>query len=252
MSNHRGALAASLLLMFGSASAMAPEGVTTRPVETHRAAGTASPHAQLMRFLMQPVDDPNQLRGYRIAILAADGVDGFDLDIPRRFLAERGAVVHVVVPRAAKEFQAASSGALLEPQMRIAVLEPSGEELTAPFDQFVDQSQPCEYDLVYLPSNLTFSDPIAERLSLAFLQQIAANGKPIFAMGNATLVLFKAGLINNRTARAEQVTVSLVSRPAAADDAAPWNYGVVYVGRDAFDMPSLMDELIARLHHRPD
>lgn len=232
---------------------MAPESVTTKPAAKHRAAArTASPHAQLMRFLMQPVEDPNQLRGYRIAILAADGVDGFDLDVPRRFLAERGAVVHVIVPRAAKEFQAASSGALVDPEMQIAVLEPSGEEHTAPFDQFVDQSQPCEYDLVYLPSNLTFADPIAEQLSLAFLQQVAADGKPIFAIGNATLVLFKAGLINNRTAHAEQVTVSLASRPAAADDAAPSNYGVVYTGRDAFDMPSLMDELITRLQHRPD
>jgi len=253
MSNYRGLLLVSLFFMFGSARAMVPEGLIAKPVGKQSAvAGTASPHAQLMRFLMQPVEDPNQLRGYRIAILAADGVDGFDLDVPRRFLAERGAVVHVVVPRRTDEFQLASSGAPYEPKMQITVLEPSGEEHSAAFDQFVDQSQPCEYDLVYLPGNLTFHDPIAERLTLAFLQQVAADGKPIFAMGNATLVLFQAGLINNRIARAEQVSVSLASRPAAIDNTEPSSSSVVYVARDAFDMPALMDKLIARLRDRPD
>ena len=67
-------------------------------------------------------------------------------------------------------------------------------------------------------------------------------------MGNATLVLFKAGLISNRTARADQVTMDLVSPHATADGAAPAGGGLVYAGRDAFDMPALMDELIAALH----
>ena len=78
-------------------------------------------------------------------------------------------MVHVVVPRPAKDFQAAGSGTPVEPEMQIrnqSVLEPSGEEHTASFDQFVDQVQPCEYDLVYLPSNLTFSDHVAEQMSI--------------------------------------------------------------------------------------
>ena len=254
MANRYRLFAASLLLVLGSAHAIAPESVVINAVESNRATRTGSPHAQLMRFLMQPVDDPNRLRGYRIAILAADGVDGFDLEVPRNFLVERGAVVHVLVPRAA-DLQGAGSGALVEsemqvPEMQITVLEPSGEERTASFDHFVDQIQTREYDLVYLPSNLTFSDHVAEQVSISFLQQAAAEGKPIFAMGNAILVLFKAGLINTRTARAEQATVSLVSLPAAADEPAPPDGGVVHTGRDAFDMPVLMDELISALRGR--
>ena len=250
MANRHRLFAVSLVFVLGSASAMAPERVASKSGESTRAVSTGSPHAQLMRFLLQPVDDPDRLRGYRVAILAADGVDGFDLDVPRRFLAERGAFVHVVVPRPAKDFQAAGSAAQREPKMEIMVLEPSGEEHTASFDQFVDQVQPCEYDLVYLPSNLTFSDHLAWQMSIAFLQQAAAEGKPIFVMGNATLVLFKAGLISNRTARTNQVEVSVVSPHATADGAAPAGGGLVYAGRDAFDMPALMDELIAALHGR--
>ncbi len=256
MSNRYSLLAVSLLFVLGSAHAMVPERVAFKPGESNEATRSGSPHAQLMRFLMQPVEDPNRLRGYRIAILAADGVDGFDLEVPRNFLVERGAAVHVVVPRSRKDFQADSSGVPAEtemqiPEMQITVLEPSGEEHAASFDRFVDQVQPCEYDLVYLPSNLTFSDHTAEQLSISFLQQAAAEGKPIFAMGNATLVLFKAGLIDNRTARAEQAAVSLVSSSRAADAAAPANDGVIYAGRDAFDMPVLMNNLITRLLHRP-
>jgi hypothetical protein len=43
---------------------------------------------------------------------------------------------------------------------------------------FVDQVQPCEYDLVYLPANLTLSDRVAEQMSIAFLQQAVAEDKP--------------------------------------------------------------------------
>jgi len=252
MSTHNSLPVALLMLVVGSANAMAPETVAITSGESSTSVSAAgSPHAELMRFLMQPVEDPNRLRGYRIAILAADGVDGFDLEVPRNFLAERGAVVHVVVPRRAKDFQAAASGAPIQPEMQITVLEPSGEEHVASFDQFVDQIQPCEYDLVYLPGKLTFSDRVAEQFSISFLQQAAAEGKPIFAIGNASLVLLKAGLINNRSARADRATVSLVSLPTAADEAAPPSDTVIYTGRDAFDMPVLMDSLIARLLHRP-
>ena len=242
--------AASLVFVLGSANAMAPEKVASRAGDSTRATSSGSPHAQLMRFLMQPVEDPNRLQGYRIAILAGDGVDGFDLDVPRRFLAERGAMVHVVVPRPAKDFQAAGSETPGEPEMEITVLEPSGEEHTTSFDQFVDQVQPCEYDLVYLPGNLTFLDRVAEQMSIAFLQRAVAEGKPVFAMGNATLVLFKAGLIDSRTARTDQVTVSLGSPPTTADGAARANGRAIYIGRDAFDMPAFMDELIAALRGR--
>jgi putative intracellular protease/amidase len=250
MSNRGRLVAASLLIVLGSAQAMVPERVVFKQGESDSAARLGSPHARLLRFLMQPVEDPNQLRGFRIAILATDGVDGFDLDVAQRFLAERGAVVHVLVPRTAKDFQAAGSGAQIQPDMQITVLDPSGEEHTAAFDHFVDQVQPCEYDLVYLPSNLTFSDHVAEQLSVAFLQQTRSEGKPIFAMGNAVLVLFNAGLIDNRTARADQATVNPISPPPTVDEAGVPSDGLVHAGRDAFDMPVLMDELMAALRGR--
>ena len=50
---------ASFLIVLGSAHAMVPERVVFKPGESNSASRVGSPHAQLMRFLMQPVEDPN-------------------------------------------------------------------------------------------------------------------------------------------------------------------------------------------------
>jgi len=186
-------------------------------------AATMSAHAALVRFLLQPVEDPNELRGYRVAILAADGVDGFDLQVPRLFLAERGATVNVIVPRSRQILQATGSGAVIKAKTQIAVLQPSGDEDTASFDRFVDQVRPEDYDVIYLPGHLGDGGGLTEASSLAFLQAAVRAGKPIFAAGNSSDALNKAGLLD-RTA---------------------------YASRDPFGMPALVDTLIATLLTKP-
>ncbi len=121
MIRHQRLLAAALLFfMLGSASAKPTGAPAIDYGDTGDAAGAMSPHAQLVRFLLHPVENPNQLQSYRVAILAADGVDGFDLEVPRFFLAERGAIVHIIVPRPPPVLQAAGSGAVIKPKTQIA------------------------------------------------------------------------------------------------------------------------------------
>ena len=186
-------------------------------------AGAMLAHAELVRFLLQPVEDPNELRGYRVAILAADGVDGFDLQVPRAFLAERGATVNVIVPRSRQVLQATGSGAVIKAKTQIAVLQPSGEEDATTFDRFVDQVRPEDYDVIYLPGHLGDGTGLSEASGIAFLQAAARAGKPIFAAGNSSDALNTAGLLD-RTA---------------------------YASRDPFGMPALMDTLIATLLTKP-
>jgi len=182
-----------------------------------------SAHAALVRFLLQPVENPSELHGYRVAILAADGVDGFDLQVPRLFLAERGATVNVIVPRSRQVLQATGSGAVIKAKTQIAVLQPSGEEDTASFDRFVDQVRPEDYDVIYLPGHLGDGGGITEPSSIAFLQAAAHAGKPIFAAGNSPDELYKAGLLDR----------------------------AAYASRDPFGMPALIDTLIATLLTKP-
>lgn len=250
--------ATSTLLVFGSANAELPELAATGSGDTDHATSVVtprtsiSPHAQLTRFLLQPVDDPNRFRGYRIAILAADGVDGFDLQVPRDFLVERGATVHVIVPRPFKALQSTGSGPMLTPKTSIAVLEPSGEQRTASFDRFVDQVEPDDYDAVYLPGYLASSSDLAEPRNMAFLREAARTGRSIFAAGNSALLLVNAGLLDEskaigdvaRSPSPASSTLSVVDDPLVSD-------GNIYVTRDAFDMPVLMDRLAATLLERP-
>jgi len=246
-------LAGSLLLLAaGIAYAKPTESADTGAAGIGReplaeAGGTLSPHARLTQFLLQPVADPNQLQGRRVAILAADGVDGFDLEVPRSFLAERGATVHVIVPRSPQVIQASGSGAVVKPKTEIGVLEPSGERDTAPFDRYVDQVDPADYDAVYVPGNLDALGGLNDAGSVAFLQQAVRAGKAIFAAGNFPLLL-KAGLLDDGPGSAE---AAAALRVGSRGDAPFANTAVVYTSRDAFDMPDLMGMLVATLLARP-
>ena len=243
--------AALLLFMLGSASAKPTDTAAIDYGESGDAAGPMSPHAQLVRFLLQPVADPNQLQGYRVAILAADGVDGFDLEVPRLFLSERGAIVHIIVPRPRQVLQAAGSGAVIKPKTQIEVLEPSGEQETASFDRFLDQVRAEDYDVIYLPGHPGEGTGVGDQNSIAFLQEGARAGKPIFAAGNSPDALVKAGLLNYRPARDSAALSSPASSAPSVPDALLAHDGMIYTSRDAFDMPVLIDTLIATLLTRP-
>jgi protease I len=243
--------AATALFLLGTAHAKPLDRAVLEPNAAQEATAPV-PHAELMWFLLQPVEDANQLRGYRIAILAADGVDGFDLEVPRQLLSERGATVHVVVPRPLNVRQATGSGAVVKPKTLIEVINPSGEEQTATFDRFVDQVQAADYDVVYVPGHAEHSDALAERRSIAFLQEAARAGKSIFAIGNSPLVLLEAGLLDERRATGDPATLlRLAASSATATDSPLVNDGPIYTSRNAFDMPLLMDSLIAALLSQP-
>lgn len=198
------------------------------------------------------MEDPHQLQGYRVAILAADGVDGFDLMVPRHFLIERGATVHLIVPRTASTLQALGSGAMPAAKTQILVLDPSGEQYDEAFDRFVDQVAAHDYDVVYLPGNRAASRALADEPSASFLRQAERSGTPIFATGNAAIVLLEAGLLNRRRATGDAATLQrLASSNARATDAALVNDGPIFTSRHAFDMPGLMQTLIATLLARP-
>jgi protease I len=226
----------------------------TGPADPNKAAQEtqeSSAHPDLMRFLFQSVEDPQQLRGYRIAILVSDGVDGFDLAIPQRFLIERGASVQVIAPRP-KVTRTAGSGPVVEPSTQIAVLNPSGEQDVATVDRFLDQVQARDFDAVYLPGNRALSREFDDSLSTRFLQQAVHAGKPIFATGNAALVLLAAGLLEQRRATGDATTLErLAASNAYATDAALVIDGPIYTSRDAFDMPALMERLVGRLLAQP-
>jgi protease I len=212
------------------------------------ASAPVSAHVELTRFLLQGVDDPEQLRGYKVAILAADGVDGFELEIPWRFLVERGATVHVIIPRPAGILQAAGSGAVIGPETRIAVINPSGEEADSSFDRFLDQVQAGDYDAVYLPGSGAAPLERDAPHRIAFLREAVRSGRPIFAIGNSPLSLLEAGLLDRKQATGNPATrFELSASNVIVIDAPVVQDGSIHTSRDAFDVPAMMDALLAAL-----
>lgn len=212
------------------------------------------PHARLTQFLLQEVDDPRALAGYRVAILAADGADGFDLAVPRRFLVERGASVDVIVPRPAALVRATGSGALIQQRARLSLLNPTGEADTAPIDRFLDQVAAESYDAVYVPGHRLSVDSLASDESINFLRGAVRAGKPVFAADRAILVIARAGLLEGLVqarafAGAEGTLRGAAHHPAT--DPVRGTIAGVYMSRGPFEMPQLMERLVAALVANP-
>lgn len=240
------AVALSVAMMAGAnatapRAAMAEFGPATQTIRAEQS------HAALMQFLLQQVDDPQQLNGYRVAILAADGVDGFDLEVPRHFLAERGATVHVIAARrGASHATGAADGNAARDE--ITVVNPSGEPDSTAFDRFVDQVSAEDYDAIYLPGYQIFSDDLDRPSAAGFVQDAAHAGKSIFATGNSAVILLEAGLL---TGGGTPPGGTPTPRLPGKNEARPVGEGVVHTSRDAFDMPALIGKMIATLLARP-
>lgn len=212
------------------------------------------PHARLMQFLLQEVEDPQALAGYRVAILATDGADGFDLDVPRRFLTERGATVDVVVPRPAALVRATGSGAVIQQRTHVGLINPTGEADEATIDRFVDQAAPESYDAVYVPGHRRSVDSLASEESIAFLQAAVRSGKPVFAAERAVTVIVRAGLFDGLLQTRGFAGAEGTLRGAAYHPAADRDRGTIagiYMSRSAFEMPQMMERLAAALVAKP-
>jgi putative intracellular protease/amidase len=82
--------------------------------------------------------------------------------------------------------------------------------------------------------------------------QRAHTGRPIFAIGNSSLILLEAGLLDHKQATGDDITrLHLAASSATPIDAALVSDGAVHTSRDAFDMPDLMQSLVANLLVRP-
>ena len=193
------------------------------------------PHEELMRFLLQGVENPALLKGYRVAIVAADGVDGFDLEVPKRFLLERGAAVSVIAPRPI----APHSGADALPA-KITMQNPSGEDDATTVDAYVDPAAAVSYDLVYVPSHPDTPTAYDSPDSIALVQAVQRAGRPIFLSGNAILLALKAGLLPP----AETSTAAVADSAGRVPALAPRTGARLYSNRDAYTMPAFMGRLV--------
>lgn len=123
------------------------------------------------------------LKGMRVAALAADGVEQVELSGPLKALQRAGAAVEVVSLRKGK-IQAMN---LLLPGKRIAV------------DRVVKDADPDLYDALLLPGGHVNPDLLRQSdEALEFVRQFDMAGKPIAVICHGPWVLVSAGLAEGR------------------------------------------------------
>jgi protease I len=127
----------------------------------------------------------NELRGKKVAILAADGVEKVELEQPREALRQAGAEVEVL---------SLKSG---EIQARDHDLEPAG---TVAVDRAVKDASVDEFDGLVLPGGTVNPDKLRlDRSAVSFVRDFVVSGKPVGAICHGPWMLVEAGVVVGRT-----------------------------------------------------
>ncbi|NUZ04665.1 type 1 glutamine amidotransferase domain-containing protein [Piscinibacter koreensis] len=146
-----------------------------------------------------------QLKGRRVAVLAADGFERVELSVPVAALRAEGAEVEIVSLRAGR----IRGVNLHEPAARVSV------------DLTLSQARVSDYDALLIPGG--FINPDLLRQSEAarqFVREFDASGKPIATLCHGPWLLSSAGLTEGRT---------MTSWPGVRDDMV--NAGATWLDR---------------------
>lgn len=124
------------------------------------------------------------LKGHRVAILAADGVEQVELEEPRRALDEAGAVTELVSIEAG-DVQAFNH---LDKGKKFKV------------DRTLDEAQPSQYDALLLPGGVANPDALRmNQKAVHFVREFMVADKPVAAICHAPWLLVEAGALAGRT-----------------------------------------------------
>ncbi|GAC1320652.1 MAG: type 1 glutamine amidotransferase domain-containing protein [Thermoleophilaceae bacterium] len=127
----------------------------------------------------------DELKGKKIAIIAADGVEQAELDEPRRAVEAAGA---------ATELLSIESG---EIQAMNHDIEPAGKVVV---DKAISDASVDDYDGLILPGGAVNPDNLRQDADvIAFLQRYFKTGKPVGVICHGPWTLVEADLVRGRT-----------------------------------------------------
>ncbi len=127
----------------------------------------------------------DELKGKKIAILAADGVEEVELKEPKQAAEQAGAAVEVISLKAG-EIQAMNHD--LEPASKI------------PVDKTVTDASPDDYAGLILPGGTVNPDKLrVDGDAVRFVQGFFKTGKPVGAICHGPWLLVEADLVRGRT-----------------------------------------------------
>ena len=127
----------------------------------------------------------DELKGKKIAIIAADGVERVELEQPRDAVQNAGAVTDLISLKAG-EIQAMDND--LEPARKI------------PVDKAIGDASVDDYDGLILPGGVANPDNLRQSDDvIAFVQAFFQTGKPVGVICHGPWTLVEADLVRGRT-----------------------------------------------------
>lgn len=166
----------------------------------------------------------------RIAILATNGFEQSELEVPLKKLREKGATVDVVSLEAGeiKGWDKKDWGAA------VAV------------DRALGDAKPADYDALVLPGGQINPDLLrVETDAIDFIKGFDSAGKPIAAICHAPWLLIEAGLLEGRRATSyHSIRTDVINAGAEWTDESVVRDGMLATSRNPGDLDAFVDAIV--------
>ena len=174
------------------------------------------------------------LRGKRVAILAADGVERVELEQPREALDRAGAQTDLL---------SVHDG---EIQARNNDLDAAG---TFTVDGLVADAFVTDYDALLLPGGTVNPDQLrVHQDAVAFVRDFVDSGKPVAAICHGPWTLIEAGVVMGRTLTSfPSIRTDLRNAGADVLDQEVVVDGNLITSRSPDDLPAFCDAIVVEL-----
>ena len=165
-----------------------------------------------------------------IAILAADGFEQSELEVPLAKLTEAGATVDIVSP---------DSG-------EIVGWEDKNWGRPVPVDRRLDEAKVDAYDALILPGGQINPDLLrVNEGAVAFIRDFHATGKPLAAICHAPWLLIEAGLVKGRRATSyRSIRTDMENAGALWEDRQTVRDGNIITARKPDDLESFVAAIV--------
>ncbi|ARV62916.1 hypothetical protein BZZ01_08065 [Nostocales cyanobacterium HT-58-2] len=192
--------------------------------------------------MLEPPQDPNELKGKSFAILATDGVEEIELTLPYQYLKSRGGKVELVSPAYApfpEKFGVQYPEIRKTHIMTVYFIETAG---WFKIDRFLDQAKTADYDAIIVPGGAWNPDILRNTPdAVKFVQEAAAADKIVSAICHGPQVLINAGLLKGKKATSYwNVHLDLANAGATVIDEPVIVDGNIITSRAPLDLPQFL------------